>query len=59
MGQYNNYVYFQDYLEELYIKEETHKCPDCGSDLMLRCEMRVGKNETQYLDEIWICPNCR
>jgi len=59
MSKYNDYVYFHDYIEELHVRDEIHRCPDCGSSLVLHCEIRPGKSGTSYFDEIWVCPNCR
>ena len=59
MNQYNNFVYYREYLEDLHVNEEIHKCPDCGEALVLHCEIRPGKSGLSCFDEVWICPNCR
>lgn len=59
MNKYNEYMYFKEYLEDLCINEETHKCPQCGANLIVHYSMEPKRIGLNGFREIWICPGCK
>ena len=54
-----DFVFYSDYLEEQYIrKNDIHKCPDCGRELILHYEERPGAWGRPCFEEVWECPHC-
>lgn len=57
MLNYNDYVYFYYYLEDLFIQNETHRCSECGTNMVLVCENKEKYGRNGF-NEKWVCPKC-